>query len=158
MNVNVFNTPLGTFPICCLLTSVIRVIIKMIFCTTLEMLTLLVALRQRLHVVVKIFQRELSWWTDQPFLHSPVGVSCDLIAHQDTVHQPLSEETSVIVTQLHCCQLSEVLTLKTDPHRKSYLTSSCKTKFYFYSLCISTVVRHHFVLIIKCRLPLNLNW
>lgn len=47
---------------------------------------------------------------------SPVGVSCDLIAHHDTVHQPFSQEPRIIMSQLHCGQLPKVLMLNTHTH------------------------------------------
>lgn len=53
--------------------------------------------------------------------HSPVGVSCDLIAHHHTVHQPFSQEASVIMTQLHRGQLPQVLTLNTDTQPRENL-------------------------------------
>lgn len=40
-----------------------------------------------------------------------VGVSCDLVADHDTVHQPFSQQPRVIMTQLDCSQLTQVLTL-----------------------------------------------
>lgn len=39
-------------------------------------------------------------------------MACDLIAHHDKVHQPLGQESSVIVSQLQRGQLAQVLTLQ----------------------------------------------
>lgn len=45
-------------------------------------------------------------------LHSPVRVSRDLVTDHHAVHQPLGQESGVVVTQLHRAQLAQVLTLQ----------------------------------------------
>ena len=44
----------------------------------------------------------------------PVGVAGDLVAHHHTVHQPLGQQASVVVTKLSRSQLPQVLALHTQ--------------------------------------------
>lgn len=57
---------------------------------------------------------------------SLVGMSCDLIADHNTLHQPLCVEACVIMTHLHCGQLSQILALREG--ERSTVTSNTQKR------------------------------
>lgn len=64
----------------------------------------------------------------------PVGVSSDLIVHNYTVHQTLSQQARVLLAQLQGAQSAQVLTL-THTERQTRIRTECA------SMCVCVSVR-----------------